>query len=152
MLTLFIRQRLRSEHCSPNPSGLCGRVPVDQFSWLAHNPEGEAWFIPLKSVKTEPKHIHLRACLLLQMHAVTRILSGTRCGNLTNGGANTLIHKWRISTQISAFRNLKKKPASLSNLWCMLDVLCFVSLFIVTADYWFRQIWTMGWPWRPPKK
>lgn len=123
MLTLFIRQRLRSEHCGPNPSGLCDRVPVDQFSWLAHNPQGEAWFIPLKSVKTEPKHIHLGACLLLQMHTVTRILSGTRRGNLTNGGANTLIHKRRISTKKkSAFRNLPKNCKSFKSVvhvWCL---------------------------------
>lgn len=55
-LILFIRHGLRSEHRSPNPSGLCPHVPTAQFSWLspsAHNPPREARFIPLKSLKTE---------------------------------------------------------------------------------------------------
>lgn len=61
VLTLFIRHELRSEHCSPNPSGLCPHVPVAQLSWLSpphkilwEKSDSSLW----KAWKTELEYIH----------------------------------------------------------------------------------------------
>lgn len=61
VLTLFIRHGLRSEHCSPNPSGLCPPVPVAQLSWLSpphkilwEKSDSSLW----KAWKTELEYIY----------------------------------------------------------------------------------------------
>lgn len=69
--TLFIRQRLRSEHWRLNPSALCDGVRSPRFSQLARNPQGEGPAHPFeeekkkgeKRVKTE--HGHVLPCVRL---------------------------------------------------------------------------------------
>lgn len=55
VLTLLIKCGFGSERRSPNPSGLCDRVPTPQLNRLSHNPEGANLNDPFQKPKNRAR-------------------------------------------------------------------------------------------------
>lgn len=87
--TLFIRQRLRSEHWCPNPSALCDGVPAARSSQLARSPQGGAPIHPFGGKKKEKNERENRTRSRTRPLVCLLVTNGR--AYLTNGGAGALL-------------------------------------------------------------